>query len=167
MNEKTGPQETDLAALADELAIRALLDRYTDAVNRRDWDAYRACWTNDGIWELGAPINGRHEGIEAIMKEVRRAVESQELFVQMNHAVAVTERTSDAAKAHVTLNEIGKADPKQGGALPGVTGMNILALYTDDIIKQAGAWKFSRRRYDVLLIDFTEPKGQIQPVPKS
>ena len=113
------------------------------------------------------PINGYHEGIDAIMKEVRRAVESQELFVQMNHAVTALERTGDAAKAHVTLNEIGRADPKQSGALPGVMGMNILALYTDDLAKQNGVWKFRKRRYDVLLIDFTEPKGQVQPVSRS
>ena len=35
--------------LADELAIRAVAERYTDAVNHRDWAAYRACW-------IGVPV---------------------------------------------------------------------------------------------------------------
>ena len=151
---------------ADEFAIRALLDRYTDAVNQRDWEAYRACWADDGLWELHAPINGRYEGIEAIMTEVRRAVESQELFVQMNHAVTVLSVSGDTARARVTLNEIGKADPNGPGALPGVAGMNILAFYTDDLKKQNGAWKFGKRTYDVLLIDLTAPKGEVHPLPK-
>ena len=149
----------------EEVAIGALLNRYTNAVNHRDWETYRACWSPSGVWELHAPINGHYEGIEAIMTEVKRAVESQELFVQMNHATTITLLSKTTARAQVTLNEIGKADPKGEGALPGVKGMNILAFYTDDLVKQDGGWKFQRRVYDVVLIDFSAPTGQVFPLP--
>ena len=150
----------------DEFAIRTLLDRYTDAVNQRDWETYRACWAEDGVWELHAPINGHYHGTEAIMKEVRRAVESQVLFVQMNHAVTVLSVNGDTAAARVTLNEIGKADPNGEGALPGVKGMNIFAVYHDDLMRQNGQWKFQKRTYDVLLIDLNPPAGDVYPLPR-
>ncbi len=151
----------------EEEAIRRLLDRYTDAVNRRDWNTYRSLWVEAGVWELHAPIDGLYKGIEAIMKEVRRAVESQLLFVQMNHAVAVTHLEENSAQVHSTLNEIGKADPNGEGALPGVKGMNILAFYTDSLVKQNGEWKFQKRVYDVLCINLTPPGGDVYPLPKS
>ena len=150
----------------DEWAIHGLLNRYTDAVNQRDWTAYRACWTDDGVWELHEPINGRYAGIEAIMTEVRRAVESQELFVQMNHAVTILALHDETAHVRVTLNEIGKANPEGGGALPGVGGMFLLAYYTDTLVKQDGAWKFKERVYDVVYADFTTPAGKVFPLRK-
>ena len=150
----------------EEWAIHSLLNRYTDAVNQRDWDTYRACWTTDAVWELHAPINGHYAGIEAIMKEVRRAVESQELFVQMTHTITVLSISGETARVRVTLNEIGKADPKGEGALPGVGGMFLLAFYTDNLVKQDGVWKFKKRVYDVVYADFTTPAGKAFPLPK-
>ncbi len=70
------------------------------------------------MWEFHASINGHYEGIEAIMTEVKRAVESQELFVQMNHATTITLLGETTARAQVTLNEIGKADPTAKGRSP-------------------------------------------------
>ena len=150
----------------DEWAIHNLINRYTDAVNQRDWDTYQDCWAEDGIWELHDPINGRYKGIAAILQEARRAVESQELFVQMNHAATLLEIGQETAKARVTLNEIGKADPNGSGALPGVGGMFLLAFYTDDLVKQAGTWKFKRRVYDVVYADFATPTGKVFPLPQ-
>jgi SnoaL-like domain len=66
---------------SDEWEIHKLLNRYTDAVNQRDWDTYQACWTEDAVWELHTPINITKTGIDNILTEARRAVESQELFV--------------------------------------------------------------------------------------
>jgi hypothetical protein len=163
--EMTAALGADAGRARDEQEIRALLDRYTDAVNHRDYDTVRACWAEDGVWELHAPINGRYEGADAILAECRRAVDSQELFVQMTHAIVVTDLTDRTARARVTLNEVGKARQGVPGALPGVGGMNILAFYTDELVKRDGAWRFRKRVYDVVLIDFAAPQGQVQPAP--
>ncbi len=45
--------------------------------------------------------------------------------------------------------------------------MNILAFYTDDLIKQDGEWKFQKRVYDVVLIDFAAPTGQVFLLPRA
>ena len=151
----------------DEWAIYNLLSRYTDAVNQRNWDVYRGCWTEDAIWELHEPINVLKTGINDILAEARRAVESQTLFVQMIHAAIVFDLTHETAKSRVTLNEIGKANPSSEGALPGVNGMFILAYYTDELLKQDGIWKFKKRVYDVVYMDTTAPPGEVFSLPKS
>ena len=47
----------------DELAIRALVARYADAVCRRDPDAWAATWSEDCRWDLGGGrvVSGRAE----------------------------------------------------------------------------------------------------------
>ena len=151
--------------LLEEFAVRCLYDKYTDAVNRRDWDGYEACWTPDAIWELHPPINQLQEGIANIVTEARRAVDSQELFVLMNHAVVITKLTDTTARGSVTLNEIGKARKDVPPALPGVEGMNILAFYRDEIVKQDGEWRFKKRVYDVVFVSFAAPDGQVFALP--
>ena len=37
----------------DHLAIRSLIDRYTDAVNRRDWATLETLFASDGVWDCG------------------------------------------------------------------------------------------------------------------
>ena len=152
--------------LLEEFAVRRLYDKYTNAVNHRDWATYESCWTTDAVWELHPPINQTKNGINDIMTECKRAVESQELFVQMNHAVVITDLTERSARGSVTLNEIGKARKDVPPALPGADGMNILAFYADEIVKENGEWKFKKRVYDVVHINTHAPEGQTFPLPK-
>ena len=151
------------AQTEDELAIVALANKYTDAVNNRDWQRYRSCWTEDAVWDLGAPVNQRREGLDAIMTEVRHAVGAMYLFVQMNHAVTVLSVHGDAATARATLNEIGHIKPENRDLLGGAAGMFVLAIYSDELRRTAGGWKYSKRTYAVPYFDPTAPAGQINP----
>lgn len=51
------PETATAQQRLDDLAIRSLTERYTDAVNQRDWPILRDCWTVDATWELAAPVN--------------------------------------------------------------------------------------------------------------
>ena len=143
-------------AFADELAIRALVDRYSDAVNRRDFDTYRACWATDGVWNLGEPNNVRKEGVDNIVEEVKRTLGSFDFFAQMPHA-GVVEVDGNRATATWTLNEIGRA-------ADGKSGMFILAIYSDELVRQNGKWLFAKRTYRVLYLDDSAPKGRAFPI---
>ena len=148
----------------DEAAILSLANKYTDAVNNRDWDRYRACWTDDAVWDLGAPVNQKKEGLEAIMTEVQRAVGAMDLFVQMNHAVTVLSIDGDTARARATLNEIGHVKPENRELLNGAEGLFILAIYTDDLRRTPDGWRYTRRTYQVPYFDPSAPKGQVLPL---
>ena len=150
--------------LEHEAAINALSNKYTDATNNRDWVRYRSCWTADAVWELGDPVNQKKVGIEAIMAEVQRAVGAMDLFVQMNHAVTVLSIDGDTALARCTLNEIGRILPEHRALLGGAEGMYILAIYADELRRESGTWRYSRRAYQVVLFDGHAPKGTVYPL---
>lgn len=156
------PETATAQQRQDDLAIRALTERYTDAVNQRDWVTLRACWTADATWELGAPVNLTKSGIDAILAEAQHAVEAMDMFVQMTHAGVILALGDDSARARWTLNEMGRIKPDQRALLGGVDGMNIIATYTDDLVREAdGRWRFARRVYRVALFDGHAPPGVI------
>lgn len=66
----TGPFE-------DRLAIRDLLDDYSDAVTQRDADAWGATWAEDAEWSLpDYPEIGTTKGREAIVAMWKAAMEN-------------------------------------------------------------------------------------------
>ena len=152
-----------LPSFEDEAAIAALANKYSDAVNARDWARYRACWTENAIWDLGAPVNQNKVGIEAIMAEVKRAVGAMDLFVQMNHATTILSIDGDTAVARATLNEIGRILPDQRKLLGGAEGMFILAIYTDTLRRIDDTWLYAKRAYQVVLFDGRAPQGDVYP----
>lgn len=152
-----------LPSAVEVAAISALANGYSDAVNARDWVRYRSCWTDDAVWDLGAPVNQRKVGIEAIMTEVERAVGAMDLFVQMNHATTVLSVDGDVATARSTLNEIGRILPDRRELLGGAEGMFILAIYTDVLRRVGGEWRYAERAYQVVLFDGRAPHGDVYP----
>lgn len=154
------PTEAD-GRLAEEGAIRRLVDRYCDAVNRHDWDTLADCWAEDGVWDLGEPINVRKVGAKEILDEVRPTVEAQDFYVQMAHG-GVISVDGGQATARWTINEIAR-----GKVQPGTrqSGMFILAYYSDDLVKGTdGAWRFAKRSYRVVYFDDSPPQGVSYPV---
>ena len=54
-----------LSNLQDELALRDLMARYVDAVNRSEAAAWAATWAEDGVWSLlGTSVSGRDNILE-------------------------------------------------------------------------------------------------------
>jgi ketosteroid isomerase-like protein len=156
------PELASATERSDEHAIRALADRYSDAVNHRDWDKYRDTWTQDAVWNLGAPVNQEKQGLPAIMEEVQRAVGAMDLFVQMPHAFTLLHLIGDQATARVTPNEMGTIKRDSRALLGGADGMNILAMYTDTLVRQADRrWRYARREYRVVLFDGQSPRGKV------
>ena len=146
----------------DEFEIQNLVNRYSDAVTQRDWKTYQDCWTEDAVWDLGEPVNQKKTGISDIMTEVKRAVGGMSLFVQMPHYITVLSVDGDTATGRATLNEIGKIKPENKGLLGDADGMNIVAVYDDSFRKDAkGRWKFSMRKYQILLFDGHAPHGKV------
>src|SRR5260370_2406361 len=78
--------EERLQAVEDELSIRNLVARYTDAVNQRDLAAFRQLWTDDAVWEIGPPLQSRADGIDEIVALLRRLLQAEKYFMQMTHS---------------------------------------------------------------------------------
>lgn len=150
--------------LADHLAIRSLLDRYTDGVNRRDWAAVERVFAADGVWDCGGPNAGpmafRFEGAKSVAQGIGGMVGATPLVIQSNHA-PVIHVDGSRATATSTVNEI--------VLTPGATqGTAIWGMYFDEIEKQAdGEWRFKLRKFRFAWVDGGANAGQILAQPPS
>jgi ketosteroid isomerase-like protein len=158
------PAFNELSLIADEHAVRALMHRYSDAITRRDYAAWGDCWAENAVWELGPPINGRHQGRAAIVEEGRRTVDSFEVFVQMVHNIVV-ELRGDTARTRATYHEFARAPEGVSAPFPAIADF---ALYEDDVRRDRdGRWRFVKRSYNVVFFDTTRPAGGTWPAPFS
>lgn len=150
---------------ADHLAIRSLLDRYTDAVNRRDWAAVERAFCADGVWDAGGPAMGamshRFEGGRACAHGIAGLVDPLTVCIQSNHAPAIVVE-GDRATATSTINEIVIAPGAPGRA-------TIWGMYFDEIVRDVdGEWRFKVRKFRFAWIDGEGSTGQViaqPPVP--
>ena len=131
-------------AVYDELAVIQLVNRYTDTVNRKDWDALGNLFCADGVWDAGgpeaAPLTFLFTGREQVVAGIRGLVTQLDFHVQTNHAVVVNVN-GDRATASCTLHELAR--------LPGGTaGQMIYGMYTDDIVRERdNQWRFAKRKF--------------------
>lgn len=150
------------AEFVAHLAILDVLNRYTDALNRRDWPALQQVFTAEGVWDMGGPAAGpmamRFAGAADIAAGIAAAVDSAELCVQTNHA-PVIEVSGRRATARSTMHELVR--PKGG------TGMQIIGFYHDDLsLGEDGEWRFRERRFRIVYVDTGTPvSGQVMPPP--
>jgi SnoaL-like domain len=148
---KEKPMSVDSSALADRFAIRELIDRYCYAVNERDWAALESCWDEDGVWDVGKPLNFKLEGRKAIVGIASTKISEEDYVVQTPHATVIW-LDGEQARAHSTMTEVVR---HKGGA----GGMQILATYTDSLIKRDGQWRFKVRTYRITNMEFNAPAG--------
>ena len=121
--------------LDDEQALRNLMARYVDAVNRYDADAWAATWAEDGVWNLlGAPVSGR-DNILGLWQQMMASFE----FALMMPNSCLFEVSGDTASGHWYLHEYSR--DKEGNA------STILSRYVDTYVKQDGQWLYKTRDY--------------------
>jgi hypothetical protein len=111
--------------LEDELVVRILAARFTNAVNQCDLDAFRQLWAVDGTWEIGAPFALKAQGADAIVRMLDELFRPKTLFFQLTHSGVVT-LTGDNT-ATVGFAERGEADCYEN-----------LAVYHDEYVRLPG-----------------------------
>jgi len=130
--------------LADHVAVRHVVDRYTDALNWRDWDILESLFTNDAVWVVTNPtgeIQEKREGRQGIAAGIQGLVEGSGDgdVVQMNHATVV-HVNGERATARSTMESM--------YFLPDGAGMQLFAMYDDTLVReQDGEWRFERREW--------------------
>ena len=143
-----------LKAVEDELSIRNLVARYTDAVNERDIPAFRQLWTDDAVWEIGPPLQSRAEGIDEVVALLRRLLKAEQYFMQMTHS-GVIEIKGDRATARFGERERGRGESSY---------YDSLAVYKDVLVREADGWRFAKRSYHYRFLDQSPFGGDAYPV---
>ncbi len=122
----------------DELAIRDLVARYIDAVNRYHAEDWAATWAEDATWDLmGTVVEGR----EAIVELWKGAMGGFEFALMMLNSGTLSV-DGDTASGRWYLTE----HLKMGDGSSNMT----LGVYDDEYSRATGSWLFSRRTYNVI-----------------
>jgi hypothetical protein len=144
--------ERRLGMVEDEVAIRNLAARFTDAVNERDVDAFRKLWTDDAVWEIGPPLSARADGVGTIAEMFVRLLEPKTLFIQLTHSGVINFTDNDSATARFTERERGKGlhDYYEN-----------LAVYRDELVRAPNVWRFKSRKYEYRYLDTSAFSGAV------
>lgn len=143
--------------LAAHMAIVDLLNRYTDAINQRNWSEVENCFHRQGVWDVGGPEAGpmamRFEGASQVREGIAAALAGATLCVQTNHA-AVIHVEGSRATARSTIHE--RVIQSEG------TGLTLLGTYHDDVtLDTDGEWRFKERRFRITYVDTSPLPGQV------
>jgi ketosteroid isomerase-like protein len=130
-------------SIEDRLSIRERFDSYSDSVTRQALDDYLDCWTDDGA-RFGD--GGECQGIEALRVHwhgIWKAL-SQMAFMTQIGAIVVDGTT--ATTRSYCLETLRFRDG---------TTRQLVGAYDDELRRVDGVWRFSVRRYRVL-VDSTQ-----------
>lgn len=143
--------------IKDELEIRALADKFSDAANRKDSAQFESLWAEDGVWKIGPPINVEFKGRKTMGGSVVHMLGMWDFFVQLTGPGVVTIQ-GDKATARFYVNEIArKKDDKSGNYN--------LSVYDDELVKENGEWRFLKRTYHTIYQDAPNYTGLVQTLP--
>jgi AcrR family transcriptional regulator len=134
------PPPSPTTGPATQLALRQLVDRYCDAVLRRDTAAWAATWTDDATWDLGG---GALEGREAVVAAWEQAMAGFDWVVQAAPTLVLeVDEAAGTGTGRVTVEErFQRADGRRG---------ILLGVYHDRYRRTADGWRFAARRLQVV-----------------
>lgn len=126
--------------LQDRLAIRERFDSYSDAVTRQALDDYLNCWTEDGQrFGNGGECRGIDE-LRAHWYGIWKALSQMAFMTQIG---AVVDGATATARSYC-LETLQFHDG---------TTRQLIGTYDDELRRIDGMWRFSVRRYRVLIDD--------------
>jgi len=145
----------DVSRIADELAIRDLAARFTDAVNRNDPEALGALFTEDGEWVVPG-METTHGPAEA----ATRIGQLRSTFVQLLQLLY---------SGHVDLADDGRTATATWylaeNASDGENAFAFTGVYRDELRRTEAGWRFARRTFSFLYRGRTELPGKWYPHP--
>lgn len=127
--------------IEDRLAIRERFDSYGDAVTRRALDDYLDCWTDDGQrFGSGGECHGRDE-LRTHWHGIWKAL-AQMAFMTQIGAIEVAGTAATARSYCLETLRFHDGTTRQ-----------LVGTYDDELRRVDGVWRFSVRRYRVLIDD--------------
>jgi hypothetical protein len=147
------PGTEDVAAWIDKFAIREAIARYSNASTRGAWDDFESLWTAEGVWEVAPPVGSKVVGARAIREVASSNVDSGDFLFQMTHDTVVDLLGQGRASATTIIQVLTRRE--------GHHHFMNLAIFYDDLVKEDGAWKFSRRLLQPVYVDSKELTGKV------
>jgi hypothetical protein len=140
--------------VADELKIRNLVARYSDAVLRSDVREWLGTWAQEGEWQLLGGVSRGHEALRDRLEELTENIE----YVMQLTGGGIVHLDGDLARGRWTVTEYART--KAGAALFS------MGSYRDDYCQEEGVWRFARRRFSLFYMGPPDLSGRLMPVPE-
>lgn len=121
----------------DVLAIRSVLDRYASGIDRKDWELFASCFTDDVQADYGR--NGRYSGRDVLVEAfdlMHRPPVGATLHRITNHDIRAD---GDTARAISYFDAVLQAEHK------GFQLLHVMGTYTDELRRCDDGWRISRR----------------------
>ena len=123
-------------SIADQLAISDVLIRYATALDTRDWDLLRTCFTDDCVCDYD-PVGPRegYADFEALARGYLSPLPATQHLVT-NHVIEIS---GDTASARSYAHAMHVA----------TTGAQfvIAGTYEDELVRTGDGWRIRRRRF--------------------
>ena len=126
----------------DRADIRDLLIRYASGIDRRDWALFRTVFTVDCVVDYGAI--GAWTGIDELTEfmDSTHTMFGHTLHRMSNDAVVVA---GDRASARSYVDALQMAPD-------GMTGVNGIGNYDDELVRAPDGWRIARRRFTTVRV---------------
>jgi ketosteroid isomerase-like protein len=124
--------------ISDRIEIEQLLIRYCYAIDQRDWDAYRAVYTDDAVIDdvSAGPGNSVDDMVEFLSGALERVV-----LIQHAISTSLIEIDGDAARARTVCHCPVVLDRGNGDSQMFFQGL----WYVDELVRTPDGWKIARR----------------------
>jgi uncharacterized protein (TIGR02246 family) len=147
--------DSDLQLLLDERALSRLLVSVTRALDRKDWQAYAQCFTEEGSFEImGQARHGRKEIAAGPVRDLERYDRLQHFSA--NHSIAVDGDSAEVSHYLIGVHVPSAADPSVHADIGG--------HYDCRCVRTDAGWKFAEMRLEIIWTaghDFgVEPREQ-------
>lgn len=138
----------------DYISLRRLAERYVDAVNRFDAEAWGATWAPDGEWHVGEVYRGR----EAMVERWTAIMSSLPGVYMHVYSGVIDDVTGDTASGRWYMGEFLHLP---GGA----RSMNSICYY-DTYTRIDGEWYIKTRKFEALYRGPADLSGEFFKLPK-
>ena len=120
--------------------VAEVLVRYATGVDRRDWDLFRSCFTDD--------VHAEYEGIETWESVDAITAYMETAHAEMGHTLHRLSNMSitvdgDTATARSYVDAVLMAADNR-------TGLNAIGYYDDELLRTASGWRIARRRFTMV-----------------
>lgn len=136
----------------DYTAIRMVAERYVDAVNRFDGEAWGQTWAPDGEWNVGRVLKGR-ENMVATWTDIVASIPNVYMHV---YSGVIDDVTGDTARGRWYMGEfLNMAD--------GSRSMNSIC-YVDTYTRIDGQWYIQTREFQALYRGPADLSGEFSKI---
>ncbi|MBL7500612.1 nuclear transport factor 2 family protein [Frankia sp. CNm7] len=124
----------------DQAQISEVLTRYSTGIDRRDWELFRTCWTEDVEADYGL----RFSGVDAITEYMTTAHRD---MGDTRHQLSnfVIDVAGDRATARSYVHAVLMVRPDDPNAW-----IDVIGSYDDVLLRTADGWRISRRAFHLV-----------------